>query len=150
MICDKCEGEVEPQNNAVLYDAALSALIEDRLVLEHVSEHRDIVSGEVSRMPCYRHGYHPQTIFLMALDLFLPGDIVHGDPVQSVRNVMERHRKGRHLYETGSCEGSPSRRRSIAGESDWVRDDSTGQFAEFTRQAYEIVKSLETPALSPK
>lgn len=149
MKCDKCDGEVESQNNALLYDAALSALIEDRPVLEHVHKHRNLVTGEVSETPVYRQGYHPQTTFLMEFDVFQPGDIVHGDPVQSVRNVMDRHRRGRHLYKTRSCEGSPSRRKNIE-EKTWGNGTPMGDLAEFAQQAYDIIKSLEMPAPSQK
>ena len=106
MICDKCGKKVGLRNNALLYDAALSALIGNRPVPAQSGTHVDL-NGKVTAWQIHECGYNPKTNFVIPLDVFGKGDIVYGNPSQSIANVNRNHTNGRHLYETKTCEGSP-------------------------------------------
>jgi|ETN02SMinimDraft_4_1059925.scaffolds.fasta_scaffold56841_2 hypothetical protein len=147
MICDKCDGDVEPQNNAKLYDAALSALVGNKSIRQPPTV--DIEGNEL-KIEIYNIGYQPVVDAVWAeLPQFRKEEIVHDDPVQSVQNVMKRVRRGRHLYATGECEGSPSRRRNIE-EGVWGDGRPMGEFADLATRAYQVIQEIEVPIISGK
>lgn len=83
--CDKCSQPVEPWNNTKVYDAAFEA------------------------------GGGPYTLddaTFTDFVTFRDGEVVHGDPRQSIQNVLasEKHSSSRHFHTTDDCVGSPSRR----------------------------------------
>ena len=119
MICDKCLEEVEPQDNALLYDAALESISKGR--------YRSKTDIWVDIVPTFREGV-----------------IIPGNPIQSIKRALHNYARGRHLSASATCEGSPSRRRNI-GEGIWGDGTPMGELAECAQQAYEIVKALETP-----
>jgi hypothetical protein len=152
MICDKCDGEVEPQNNALLYDAALAALVQNKSVpIATFDTHDALDRGKVTgKSILYQQGYVPMVDATFTdFPVFRQGEIVHGNPVQSVINAMRTKGRGRHLYGTDNCEGSPSRRRNIE-EGVWGSGTPMGELAQLAQQAYEVIQSIDTPAPSKK
>jgi hypothetical protein len=135
MICDKCGGDVEPQNNALLYDAALVALAKDIPAPVSSTDGPAAVQTE----------YVPMTIFAFTqFPVFTEGQIIPGDAAQSIRNTMCTMGRGRHLYGTGDCEGSPSRRLNIE-QGTWGNGRPMGELADAAQEAYKLIQSIETP-----
>jgi hypothetical protein len=143
MICDKCGKDVAPQNNALLYDAALSALIGEKPVLTDTWESTDKATGKITKHAWFETGYNPKTIFFFDYQIFQDGEIVYDKPEQSVKNVMKNHFRARHLYPTDDCEGSPSRRQNIE-QGTWCGGVSMGDLSELPNEAYKIIQQLES------
>jgi len=121
MICDKCGKDVPPNNNAKVYDAALQA-----------------TSGYQAK---------EETLWTALCGnlepAFQEGQIVAGDAMQSILNVLASHSNGRHFLSMDSCEGSPSRRRNVE-EGTWGNGSAMDAVTrEAAQRAFELMRGME-------
>ncbi len=137
MKCTSCNEEVEPNNNSKLYFAAFEALL----------------NGEPIPYPDGKlRPYHPQAHYLNwdldhPITLFREEHIVLGDPVQSIKNVMVHHSRGRgrHIYAPEGCEGSLVVLEHIEeGNWEWREPiPMSERHRDLALKALEIVKELK-------